>query len=83
MKKFTIPLNNEMACIAILLILIGVIFIWGVGWGIVGLFSIIWGAVAFWLAHQFAIAPVWEELVRQPVRHRDRTYGDLEQNLPY
>ena len=63
-QKLSIPLDHDMACIAVGVFLLGIVIAYFVGWLVAGLVLGALGAVCFWLAHQLAIAPCCDRAER-------------------
>ena len=60
-EEFPIPLDNDMTCVATLLVLLGAALVRSAGWPTVGWIIAAFGVVTFWLAHQLAIAACYDE----------------------
>ena len=59
-RKFFIPLEASMACVAAIAILIGALIIHFVGWKTVGWMAVLFGAETFLFAYFFANATEYE-----------------------
>jgi hypothetical protein len=60
-KEFPIPLNDTTTRIACIAILLGGTIIRFTSWSTLGCVVVAHGILTLWLAHLFAIAPIWVE----------------------
>jgi hypothetical protein len=56
-EVFPIPMNNRIARLASIVILLGTATIEFIGWWVLGWALVIYGILSLWLAHLIAVAP--------------------------
>jgi hypothetical protein len=60
-REFPIPLDDETTRIATVTVFMGSVLIRFAGWTTLGWATVALGIVTFWLAHQLAVAPCYDE----------------------
>jgi hypothetical protein len=61
-NEFPIRLDNDMTRISTLSVLVGATIVQYAGWTVVGWVLVVFGFLTLWLAHQLAIAPLYDNI---------------------